>query len=173
MLFRFFKSLLSQPTELGSPRHVAPHCDGLGSQPRCLCDLKPAEFHKFFLHELLRETVDRPNHNQSDQGKNPNIKFHQSSNLFAKDLPTAQLYSSGGCPCSGRRWPFWKWLSSSSPSSAAWIVRRPGKRWWNVEVFQLQMALGLQLLVNLKYPETSFTSIYLLLSLAEVQLFEK
>ena len=26
---------------------------------RCLCDLKPMEFHKFFLHELLRETVDR------------------------------------------------------------------------------------------------------------------
>lgn len=40
VLFRFFKSLLSQPTE-------------------CLCDLQPAEFHKFFLHELLRETLDR------------------------------------------------------------------------------------------------------------------
>ena len=26
---------------------------------RCLCDLDPMDFHKFFLHELLRETVDR------------------------------------------------------------------------------------------------------------------
>ena len=26
---------------------------------RCLCDLDPMDFHRFFLHELLRETVDR------------------------------------------------------------------------------------------------------------------
>lgn len=31
----------------------------------------------------------------------------------------------GGCRCIGRSRPSWTWRSSSSPSSVAWIVRRP------------------------------------------------
>ena len=38
-----------------SGRPFVPSKSGL----RCLCDLKPPDFHRFFLHELLRETVDR------------------------------------------------------------------------------------------------------------------